>query len=245
MGHVRLEVSDGIARIILDNPARANSITPPMARQMRAACDAVDEDASVGAAVIAGAQGTFCSGGDRDILRDVARDPAGPAAFEDMSQVYDVFHRVGRLAVPTVAAVRGAAVGAGVNLLLMADLRVMAANARIRAGFQQLGIHPGGGHFALLGKVAGWDTCAALGLFGVQLSGAEAASAGLAWRSVPDEEVEPLAEQLARVPAADPELARHAVRSFRAELGPPRMPFTAASDMERSYQMWSMRRSMR
>ena len=95
------------------------------------------------------------------------------------------------------------------------------------------------GHGHLLSR-AGWrETASAMQLFGQALSGDEAVARGLAWRAVPAEQVEAVALELAAVPAADPELARHTARSLRAAAG---VPWPAALDLERASQMWSMRR---
>ena len=61
--------------------------------------------------------------------------------------------RVGELAPPTIAAIRGGAVGAGLNLALATDLRVVAEDAALLSGFIPIGLHPGGGHTALLGRL--------------------------------------------------------------------------------------------
>lgn len=240
-GTVTAEVADGVAVITVSAPQVRNALTPEMGRQLAAVCDDVDADPSVGAAVVRGAGATFCSGADtRRWGGD--RDPASDEAFDRTAAIYDAFVRVGMLAVPTVAAVRGAAVGAGMNLMLATDLQVVATDARLLAGFLRIGIHPGGGFFTLAGRAAGRQAAAALGLFGEELSGQQAAAAGLVWAAVPDIEVEDRALGLARRAARDPLLARRALASFRAELGPPAVSWPAALAMERGVQMWSQRR---
>jgi len=241
MGSIGLEVSDGVAVLTVDSPEVRNGLTPQMGRELADACDTVDADRSVGAAVVRGAGGTFCSGADRRTW-DPGADQAEDAAFRDTGAVYGAFRRVGTLAVPTVAAVRGAAVGAGVNLMLATDLRVVARDARILAGFLRIGLHPGGGFFTLAGRTAGREATAALGLFGSEIDGTRAAALGLAWAAVDDADVENTALALAAGPAHDPDLAREAARSFRTELGPPGIGWDAAVEFERATQMWSQRR---
>jgi enoyl-CoA hydratase len=230
-----------VAVITISSPEVRNGLTAEMADQLAAHCDAVDADASVGAAVIQGDGGTFCSGADTRAWK-VNVDPASEEAYTRSTAVYGAFVRVGKLEVPTVAAVRGAAVGAGMNLFLATDVRVVATNARLLAGFLRIGIHPGGGFFTLAGRLAGREGAAALGLFGQEVSGEEAVGRGLAWEAVPDEQVEGRALEMAQMAAKDPELARHAVASFRSELGPPAVSWPAAVEMERGIQMWSQRR---
>ncbi len=128
------------------------------------------------------------------------------------------------------------------NLFLAADLRIVAAETRLLAGFLRIGIHPGGGFFTLAGRLAGREATAAMGLFSQEVSGVDAVRLGLAWEAVPDDQVEARAAELAAVAARDPLLARRALASFRAELGPPAVSWPAALEMERGVQMWSQRR---
>lgn len=241
MGEINLERDAGVAVITVNGPEVRNALTPDMGDALVAVCDEVDADAEIGAAVVRGAGGTFCSGADRRNWQPQA-DQAEDATFRQTGAVYSAFVRVGQLRVPTVAAVRGAVVGAGLNLMMATDLRVVAADARILAGFLRIGVHPGGGFFTLAGRLAGREATAALGLFSEEIDGRRAAEVGFAWQALPDAEVESRALELARVAAKDPELARQAVRSFREELGPPPVPWPVALEYERATQMWSQRR---
>ena len=156
--------------------------------------------------------------------------------------MYDSFLQVGQVGVPTVAAVRGAAVGAGLNLALATDLRIVANGALIRSGFMRAGIHPGGGFFTLASRLGGREAAAALGIFGQDIPGERAAALSVAWEAVPDDDVETRAMQVAQSAATDPELVRQMIATFRAELGPPSVPWSVAVEMERGVQMWSKRR---
>ncbi|MCW2665638.1 MAG: Enoyl-CoA hydratase/isomerase [Frankiales bacterium] len=241
MGEVHLERRDGVAVLTIDSVEVKNGLTPEMGRQLAALCDEIDADATIGAAVVQGAGGTFCSGADRRRWQPGA-DQAEDTAYKESGAVYSAFMRVGSLQVPTIAAVRGAAVGAGINLMLATDMRIVATNARLMAGFLRIGLHPGGGFFTIAGRTAGREATAALGLFSEEIDGNRAQEIGLAWRAVPDADVESLAFELAARPGKDPELSRNAVRSFRTELGPPGIGWEAALHFERATQMWSQRR---
>jgi enoyl-CoA hydratase len=241
-GEILLERAAGVATITLDAPDRRNALTRAMARELVEVCEEVDGDAAVGAVVVRGAGGFFCAGGDRKTLADAGRDPATPEAYAGIGDVYRSFQRVGELEPPTVAAVRGGAVGAGMNLAFATDLRVVARDAKLISGFLPIGLHPGGGHATLLGRTGAREAAAALTLFGERIDGARAAALGLAWEAVDDAEVDTRARELAAVPGADPELARRTARSLRTELGPPSLPWSAALELERASQMWSMRR---
>ena len=243
MSEVELERhGDGVAVLTLDAPERRNALTVAMADELVAACEELDADASVGAVVVRGAGGFFCAGGDRATLAEAGRDPAAPETYAGIGAVYRSFARVGEVEPPTIAAVRGGAVGAGLNLMLATDLRIVGREARIVSGFLPIGLHPGGGHGALIGRTGAREAAAALALFGERIDGARAAELGLAWAAVDDEDVEGTALELAARAGADPELARRTAGSLRTVLGPPALPWGAALELERASQMWSMRR---
>ena len=129
------------------------------------------------------------------------------------------------------------------NMLLAADLRIVARDARLLCGFLKRGMHPGGGHFVILSRLIGREAAAAMALFGEEIDGDRAVQLGLAWESVSDEAVEGRAMELATRVAADPELARAAVGNFRKEVVNGAIPWDVAMQSERPAQMWSMRRS--
>ncbi|HVW31088.1 MAG TPA: enoyl-CoA hydratase/isomerase family protein [Acidimicrobiia bacterium] len=241
MSEIEVSVDGHVAVITLAASERRNALTPAMAAELVEACEAIDRNPDVGAVVVTGGA-YFCAGAHRDTLANTGADPVGEPNFTNLSTVYRAFMRVGQLEVPTVAAVRGGAVGAGMNLVLSTDLRVVADEARLMAGFLRIGLHPGGGFFVLGGRTAGREATAALGLFGEELSGQRAAELGMAWAALPDGEVEAKAMELAARAGADPALARAATKSFRNELGPPMSTWPLALDAERSAQMWSLRR---
>ena len=195
---IDLEITEGVAFITLNAPATRNALNNELADQVVAACDEADRDLSVGAVVIKGAGGTFCSGAERGSLDEVGRDPAEERRYAALGGIYRAFTRVGQLEVPTIAAVRGAAVGAGINLMLATDLRIVAEDARLISGFLRIGLHPGGGHFGLLAGRAGAEAAAAAGIFGEEISGLRAVQLGLAWEALPAEQVEQRAAELAR-----------------------------------------------
>src|ERR1700710_1897466 len=217
-GEVQLEVTEGVAVVTLNAPQRRNALTPAMATELIATFDEVDARADVGALVVRGVGKSFCAGGDVHTLTEAGRDPAAPDAYAGMGAIYDSFFRLGPVKVPTIAAVRGSAVGAGMNMLLAADLRIVARDVRLICGFLKRGLHPGGGHFVILSRLVGREAAAAMALFGEEINGAPAVELGLAWESVDDAAVEDRALELAARVAADPELARAAVGNFRKEV---------------------------
>jgi len=242
-GEVLLEINGSVAVVTLNAPERRNALTPTMAAELIATFDEVDGRADVGALVIKATGSSFCAGGDIATLTSAGQDPAAADAYERMGQIYDSFYRLGQVRVPTVAAVRGSAVGAGMNMLLAADLRIVASNARLLCGFLKRGMHPGGGHFVLLSRLIGREAAAAMALFGEEINGARAAELGLAWESVDGAAVEERALELATRVADDAELARAAVGNFRKEVVDGAVDWDVAMQHERPAQMWSMRRS--
>jgi enoyl-CoA hydratase len=241
VGIVKLEIEGNVAFITISAPEVRNGLSAEMGDQIVAICESIDGDAAIGAAIVKGEGGTFCSGADTRAWTAMS-DPASPEAFSQISSIYNAFVRVGELKVPTIAAVRGAAVGAGMNLCMATDIRIVSHEAKLAAGFLRIGIHPGGGFFALAGRSAGRESAAALGLFSEEISGERAVELGMAWESLPDDVVESRAFEMATIASRDPALVRHAVASFRAELGPPPVSWRTAVEMERGIQMWSQRR---
>lgn len=242
MNEILLDIHEAVASITLNAPQRRNALTPEMVNELITACDRIDTDKSVGAVIIKANGDSFCAGAHRSVLADAGRDPAATENFRALGAMYNGFVRVGALLPPTIAAVCGHAVGAGVNLMLATDIRLIAFDARVITGFLRIGIHPGGGHFSLLGRLTGRESVAAMSLFGEEIDGRRAAEIGLAWMALESAKVESTALELARRAAADPELARAAARSLRLELGPPAIPWPAAVESEKAVQMWSLRR---
>jgi enoyl-CoA hydratase len=178
---VNVREVDGVGLITLDDPLHRNAITLTLAEELVAAVDRLQATPSVRALVLTGAGSTFCAGAHRHLLA-AAQESA-------LRAIYAAFLHVRRCSLPTVAAVNGPAVGAGLNLALACDLRVAAASADFDARFVRIPIHPGGGCSWMLRQLAGPQTAAALTLFGARVDGAQAVRIGLAWDCVPDDDL--------------------------------------------------------
>lgn len=205
---VRHEVVDGVGVVTLDAQKRRNAFDLAMCEQVVATLDALEADEAVGALVVTGAGSAFCAGADLSHL--------GGSKREGLLAIYEGFLRVGRSPLPTIAAVNGPAVGAGMNLALACDVRLAGTSARFDTRFLQLGIHPGGGHTWMLRRAVGPQAATAMVLFGEVLDGAEAERVGLAWRCVPDDQLVPVAIELAARAASAP---RELVTRIKATLG--------------------------
>jgi enoyl-CoA hydratase/carnithine racemase len=208
----------GVVTLRLDNPTRRNALDVEMAAALRTAVASVREDRSVRCVVVTGAGTAFCSGAD---LGGLIESGGGDvlARREMLSSYYRTFLDVRGLDVPTVAAVNGPAIGAGLNLALCCDLRVAAESARFGATFVRLGIHPGGGATHLLTRLVGPARAAELVLTGAVVSSAEAVAIGLVGSVVPDASLGDAVDALtSRIAGNAPAAVRAAKRSLRLAL---------------------------
>ena len=238
---VRLERREGLALVTLDCSETANALTPEMAKELDDVCTDIDADRTIGAAVVRSTGPVFCAGAHRALIDSWRQDPLDERNYEAIATIYGAFARIAELKVPSVAAVRGAVVGGGVNLMLVTDVRIIATTTRIASGFLKMGFHPGGGHYALLGRVLPREAVAAVGLFNEEITGVRAVELGLAWQALPEEEVEDRAIELAMRISNSPVVTRMALASMRHEIGPPRLPLAAAMEVERAAQLYSLR----
>src|SRR6266508_1088063 len=208
MAELRTSVDAGVATVTLDAPDRRNALSLGLVDEIVVAFDQLEADPSVGAAVVTGAPPAFCAGADLSHL--------GSSQREGLGRIYEGFLRIARSPLPTVAAVNGAAVGAGMNMALACDVILAGRSSRFDTRFLQLGLHPGGGHTWMLRHRVGPQAAAAMVLFGEVLDGAAAEKAGLAWRCVPDDELLATASGLAANAAAAP---RDLVQQIKRTLG--------------------------
>lgn len=219
----------GVVTLRLDNPGRRNALDLSLASAVRDAVASVAADSSVRCVVVTGTDGAFCSGADLGALRE----SGGTTVLgrrEMLSAYYRTFLDVRELDVPTVAAVNGPAIGAGLNLALCCDLRVCGESARFGATFVRLGIHPGGGVTHLLTRLVGPERAARLVLTGEVVGGAEAVAMGLASSCVADASLDATVEALAaRIAANAPAVVRAAKRSLRLAVD---SSFAAALEVE-------------
>lgn len=196
MSLVLVEVADAVATLTLNNPDERNTLTAPMVAEIVAAMDAIEADTSVGAVVVTGNGPAFCAGANLGNLAE--------ATDESLGSIYEGFLRIARSPLPTLAAVNGAAVGAGMNLALGCDVRLAARSSRFDTRFLQIGIHPGGGHTWMLRRIVGPQATFAGVVFGEVMSGDEAERVGLVHRCVDDAELATTAHAMAARAATAP-----------------------------------------
>jgi enoyl-CoA hydratase len=238
MDHVRVESDDGVAVVTLVDRERRNAMTALMVEEIVATFDALESDGSTAAVVVTGEAPAFCSGADVSSLGAWSRVGTDEER-RSVTSIYEGFLRVLRSPLPTIAAVNGAAVGAGMNLALACDVRIAGASARFDTRFVKIGLHPGGGHVWMLERAVGPQAAAAMVLFGVPVDGARAAEIGLAWSCHPDDDLLDAARTLAARAARAPIALLGRVKTTLRQ-APWQADFDAAIATEGAHQAWSL-----
>jgi enoyl-CoA hydratase len=226
-----VERRERVAVVTLDDPKRRNALSGGLVTELVAAFDELEADDGVGAVVVTGAAPAFCAGAD---LGDLST-----AGAEEFRAIYEGFLRVARSPLPTVAAVNGPAVGAGMNLALSCDVRIASHTARFDARFLGLGIHPGGGHTWLLQRAIGPEAAAAMVLFGQVVDGRGAERIGLVWRSVDPDDLLDDALVVAANAASAPKPLAAATKRTMADMAAIDTHADAV-DRELTTQVWSV-----
>lgn len=217
---VLTHVEDRVALITINDPDRRNAVTAEISVALRAAVSDAEANPDVHAVIVTGAGKAFCAGADLTAL--------GEAAEDGLRVIYDGFLAVAECTLPTIAAVNGAAVGAGLNLALAADVRIAGPAALFDPRFQKLGIHPGGGATWMLQRLAGPQVARASLLFGMRFDAEAAVRHGLALDIAED----PVAA--ARAMAAGPANApREVVLATKASMRATANPGTVDLDQHR------------
>jgi enoyl-CoA hydratase len=180
--HLRLErLSDGVALLTLDNPELRNAMSDEMTASWSAAVAELAADRAVRAVVVTGEGSAFCSGGNTSWIASEP-DATVDRLRSRMLPFYRAWLSIRSLEVPTIAAVNGAAIGAGLCLALACDLRYAATGAKLGVPFVRLGMHAGMGGTHLLPEVVGDAHARDLLLTGRVIDAEEALRIGLVSR---------------------------------------------------------------
>ena len=179
--------SAGVVVLTLTNPEQRNAMSDPMTTAWARTVQQLREDDSVRVVVVTGEGTAFCSGGDP---RWIAGEPDAPVhrLRDRMLGFYRAWLSIRDLEVPTIAAINGPAVGAGLCLALACDLRYASASARMSVPFVNLGMHAGMGATYTLPHVVGEAHARDLLLTGRMVGAQEAFRMGLVSSVTPDEE---------------------------------------------------------
>jgi 2-(1,2-epoxy-1,2-dihydrophenyl)acetyl-CoA isomerase len=207
--NLRFEIAGGIARITLNRPDAANTIDLALARDLADAALRCDEDPAVRAVLLTGEGKLFCGGGD--IGAFAGAGDAVPALLKQITaQLHVAVARFAHLRAPVVAAVNGAAAGAGLALVCAADIALASDAAKFTLAYTRLGLAPDGSSTWFLPRILGVRRTLELMLTNRTLSPDEALAFGLVNRVVP------AASLLAEAEALCAELAAGATGAFGA-----------------------------
>jgi len=181
---ILVSVDDGIARVVLNRPAKRNAVSLAMWRRLSEIFTALGKDGEVKAVVLAGAGGSFCAGADISEFESVRSTPSDVAHYDHATEEATIAIR--DFPKPTIAAISGFAMGGGCGLALACDFRVGDKTARIGISAARLGIVYGALDSTLLyrqvglsaakrvlfsGKPLTFDECCAVGLIDIPAEG--------------------------------------------------------------------------
>ncbi|OYX51830.1 MAG: enoyl-CoA hydratase [Alphaproteobacteria bacterium 32-64-14] len=222
-----------VARVTIDKPP-INAVSVDLMRDLADALEGLDKDGATRAVVLATAGKVFCSGADLS-----NRTSEGPIPERSINPLYDQAVRLFSTELPIVAAVQGAAIGAGLGLSLIADFRVAAPEARFAANFTKLGFHPGFGLTYTLPRLIGRQNAARMFLTGERYDADDAMDMGLV------DEIAPLDQLLLRAHALAASIAENAPLAIRSTRKTLRGDLAAAvrtqTDHEFTEQQWLMK----
>lgn len=213
--------SNGVVLLTLDNPSQRNAMSDEMTASWVRALTELRADRTVRVVVVTGAGSAFSSGGDLGWLASEP-DASVDALRDRMLPFYRAWLTIRSLEVPTIAAINGPAIGAGLCLPLACDLRYAAEGARMGVPFTKLGLHPGMAGTFSLPDVVGPTAARDLFLTGRLVQGAEAVRLGLVSAVWPAEsfldEVLAVADQIAANAPVATRLTTLALRQQHSDL---------------------------
>jgi 2-(1,2-epoxy-1,2-dihydrophenyl)acetyl-CoA isomerase len=209
--NIQFDASDGLARLTLNRPKAANALNLDLVKELLEAATICSEDASIRAVLLSGSGKMFCAGGD---LHSFAN--AGEAVGAHLTELADTLHagisKLARMNAPLIAAVNGAAAGAGMSLVCMSDLAIAAESASFTMAYTAAGLTPDGSSTYYLPRAVGTRRARELILTNRRLSATEALDWGLVQSVVADDELMTEAEKLATRMSRGPTLAYGAAK---------------------------------
>ena len=225
---IRTHREGRVVTLTLDRPASRNALgSHDDCAELVGAVERAAGDPGVAALVITGAGSAFCAGGDLVAMRE--RRGIGPLDSPLATRnnyragIQRIPEALWHCELPTIAAINGPAIGAGLDLALMCDIRIAAAGAKLASSFIKVGIVPGDGGAYFLPRAVGWSKAAEMMFTGEPLSADEALACGLVSRVVPAEQTLAQAQALAHRIAADPPQTLRLVKRLLRE-APARPP---------------------
>jgi enoyl-CoA hydratase len=221
-GLVFSEPEPGILELVLSNPARLNAADERMHRDLALVWRTIDIDDAVRAVLVRGAGDHFSAGGDFAMIERMITDEA--TLVRVWKEASDLVYNLVNCSKPTVSAIRGTAVGAGLAVALLADISIAGRGAKIIDGHTRLGVAAGDHSVIIWPLLCGLAKARYYLLLNEPLSGEEAERIGLVARCVEDEQVYPtaldVARRLARGSATAMRWTKHALNNWLRLAGP-------------------------
>jgi 2-(1,2-epoxy-1,2-dihydrophenyl)acetyl-CoA isomerase len=207
MPELTYDVKDRIATLTLNRPDKLNAFTADMIDLWQKALAEAQADDGVNVVIVTGAGRAFCSGGDVGRMR---RDGEAPQALDGKNSLWEGVHRVPKqleqMDKPVIAMVNGLAVGAGMGMCVMCDVRIAAESARFSTGYVKVGLVPGDGDTFFLPRLVGPAKALELLWTADFIEAPEAHRLGIVQRVVPDAELREQTYALARQIADGPQV---------------------------------------
>ncbi len=205
---ILFDVTDGVAKLVLNRPDKLNSFTRQMHEEIRSCMKTVEKDDSIRCLLITGSGRGFCAGqdlNDRDVSADTGSSNPGPDLGESLEKNYNpLLRRIKALEKPVICAVNGVAAGAGANIALACDIVLAARSASFIQSFSKIGLVPDSGGTWSLPRTVGHARAMALSLLAEKVPAEQAEEWGMIWKCIDDEELLPEAEKMAAFLATQP-----------------------------------------
>ena len=212
---VLYEVDDTVAEITLNRPDNRNSMTEDVFRGLHEAVTKVQADQNLRCLIITGRGKSFCAGADFKSGLQRGDDTGYMPANEKSFAMYEPFLALLDIEIPIIAAMQGHAVGGGLGLAVVCDIRIANTESKYGANFTRIGLHPGMATTYILPRLVGLPRATELLLTGRLVSGREAAEYGLANHAVSGDQVLPKAREIAQeIAGAAPLAVRWTKRSI-------------------------------
>ena len=234
---LKYEQRDHVVTLTMSQPEQRNPLTGNTAvEEFLAAVDKISTDPSARAVILTGEGPAFCAGGDiRKMKEQSFGDVNGMRIREDYRQgIQRLPLALFNLEVPVIAAVNGPAIGAGLDLACMCDMRIASEKARFAESFVKMGIVPGDGGAWLLPRVIGLSRAAELSFTGRVIDAATALHWNLVSQVVEPEDLLPAANRLAdEIAANPPQVTRMTKKLIREGM---QMSLASLLDLSAAYQ---------
>lgn len=202
---IAFAVSEGVATVTLNRPDKSNALDEGMTRELLDALKQIERDESIRAVVLTGAGKNFCAGQDLGAFMERRNAPDADSVREHLEQGYNkIVTKVRTIEKPFVAAVNGAAAGAGLGFCCACDIRYASENAKFRMAFIGIGLAPDSGTSFLLPRLIGYGRALEMALTNDLMDAREALAWGMATKLFEPEDLMAatmtLARQLANAP---------------------------------------------